>query len=259
MRLPVLLFLISALSGLASASVAEAPGRSLRPVARPLTAPADPTLPEARAERAIVALSPLAVARSQRPSRRPAAIERRAEDARLARLRGQVCGDPDIQGEEIGRVSGAGDCGVDGAVRVRSILGVRLSQRAVMDCTTARALKTWMARGAIPAVGGEGGGIAELRVMAHYACRGRNNQQGARLSEHAFGRAVDVGGMTLRDGSEISVLRGWGTGDDGAQLRQMHRAACGTFGTVLGPDANAYHRDHFHFDTARYRSGSYCR
>ncbi|RYG91842.1 extensin family protein [Loktanella sp. IMCC34160] len=259
MRLTSVLVLLAAIAVSAAPVWADAPGRSLRPVARPLTAPADPTLPEARAERAIVALSPLAVARSYRPARRPTAIERRAEEARLARLRGQVCGDPDIQGEEIGTVSGAGACGVEGAVRVRSILGVRLSQRAVMDCTTARALKTWVARGAIPAVGNEGGGIAQLQVMGHYACRGRNNQQGARLSEHAFGRAVDVGGMTLRDGSQISVLRGWGTGDDGAQLRQMHRAACGTFGTVLGPEANAYHRDHFHFDTARYRSGSYCR
>jgi len=28
---------------------------------------------------------------------------------------------------------------------------------------------------------------------------------------------------------------------------------------VLGPEAARYHQDHFHFDTARYRSGSYCR
>jgi len=30
-------------------------------------------------------------------------------------------------------------------------------------------------------------------------------------------------------------------------------------GTVLGPEANRFHRDHFHFDTAEYRSGPYCR
>jgi hypothetical protein len=39
----------------------------------------------------------------------------------------------------------------------------------------------------------------------------------------------------------------------------MHKAACGPFGTVLGPNSNRFHQDHFHFDTARYRSGSYCR
>jgi len=39
----------------------------------------------------------------------------------------------------------------------------------------------------------------------------------------------------------------------------MHRAACGPFGTVLGPNADRFHQDHFHFDTARHRSGPYCR
>ena len=55
-----------------------------------------------------------------------------------------------------------------------------------------------------------------------------------------------------------------GTGDlslvERQMLRNLHRAACGPFGTVLGPNANAAHRDHYHFDTARYRSGTaYCR
>ena len=33
-------------------------------------------------------------------------------------------------------------------------------------------------------------------------------------------------------------------------LRGVHRAACRTFGTVLGPEANAYHNNHFHLDMA---------
>ena len=45
----------------------------------------------------------------------------------------------------------------------------------------------------------------------------------------------------------------------GKALKKMHKIACGPFGTVLGPNANRFHRDHFHFDTARYRSGSYCK
>ncbi|MEM1302950.1 MAG: extensin family protein, partial [Pseudomonadota bacterium] len=63
----------------------------------------------------------------------------------------------------------------------------------------------------------------------------------------------------LQDGTEISLLRDWGRGANGTALRQMWQAACGPFGTVLGPEADAFHKDHFHFDTARYRSGSYCR
>ena len=203
--------------------------------------------------------SPYAVMVSLRPALRPASVEAVANERRLARLRGQVCGDVAIQGGSLGRVEGPGACGVSDAVRVRSVSGVTLHPAATMDCRTAAALKTWVNRGAIPAVGSEGGGIASLRVVSHYACRNRNNAANGRLSEHANGRAIDIAGIGLQDGSEITVLSGWGTSDDGAQLRQMWRAACGPFGTVLGPEANRFHADHFHFDTARYRSGSYCR
>jgi hypothetical protein len=142
---------------------------------------------------------------------------------------------------------------------VREVAGVTLQPQATMDCRTASALKSWVARGAKPAVGQMGGGIRSLRVVSHYACRFRNSASSGRLSEHAFGRAVDIAGIGLRSGQEITVLTDWGRGDEGRALRSMWRAACGPFGTVLGPEANRFHRDHFHFDTARYRSGSYCR
>ncbi|HET6390837.1 extensin family protein [Hyphomicrobium sp.] len=37
-------------------------------------------------------------------------------------------------------------------------------------------------------------------------------------------------------------------------LRQAHEDACGIFGTVLGPDANAAHHDHFHLDMKERRT-----
>ena len=240
-----------------------APPPIMRPVARPHERPAMAhgahTKAEARAERGMFAISPYAVLGSLRPAKRPGSIERAATERRLARLRGQVCNDIAIQGQSLGRVEGPGACGVSNAVRVRSVAGVALRPAATMDCRTAAALKRWINRGAIPAVGNEGGGIASLRVVSHYACRNRNNAANGRLSEHANGRAIDIAGIGLQDGSEITVLSGWGSSGDGRQLRQMWRAACGPFGTVLGPEANRFHLDHFHFDTARYRSGSYCR
>lgn len=43
-----------------------------------------------------------------------------------------------------------------------------------------------------------------------------------------------------------------------AFLRRLHKGACGTFGTVLGPEANEAHRNHFHFDLAPRRRSSFC-
>ena len=39
-------------------------------------------------------------------------------------------------------------------------------------------------------------------------------------------------------------------------LRAVHAAGCRRFGIVLGSDADAFHRDHLHFDMGQ---GPYCR
>lgn len=183
---------------------------------------------------------------------------RARDDVPVLPVEGSVCGDVSLRGEVLGVVEGAGACGIEGAVLLREASGVVLSTPARMTCDTARALKSWIDTGARPAVGDTGGGIASLRVVAEYSCRSRNNQSGARLSEHSFGRAIDIAGIGLADGTEMTVLTDW-NGRYARQLRAMWAAACGPFGTVLGPEADRFHRDHFHFDTAAYRSGSYCR
>lgn len=193
---------------------------------------------------------------SQRPTTRPPAVTRAAEQHAAALRRGQVCGDPAIQGETVGRVNGRGRCGIENAVRVRSVAGITLQPAATIDCPTATALKRWITTGALPATNGQ---ATSLRVVSHYACRNRNASSTGRLSEHAFGKAIDIAGIGLKSGREISVLTGWTSSRDRDALRTMWRAACGPFGTVLGPNANRFHRDHFHFDTASYRSGPYCR
>lgn len=232
---------------------------SARPYLRPELARGAATMPQLRAEQNLFAFSPTAPIDSLRPNLRPAAFVQRAEEQRQAVVRGQVCGNPQIQGKVIGQVNGRGACGIEQAVEVRSVSGVALSPAATVDCKTAGALNTWVRNTARPAVGDIGGGISRLRVVSHYSCRNRNSAASGRLSEHAFGRAIDIAGIGTKSGREITVLTDWGRGSAGQALRQMWRGACGPFGTVLGPDANRFHRDHFHFDTARYRSGSYCR
>jgi hypothetical protein len=41
-------------------------------------------------------------------------------------------------------------------------------------------------------------------------------------------------------------------------LRELHAGACGVFGTVLGPEANAAHRNHFHFDLTPRKRKAFC-
>src|SRR5262249_47288469 len=41
-------------------------------------------------------------------------------------------------------------------------------------------------------------------------------------------------------------------------LRRLHQGACSVFGTVLGPEANDAHRDHFHFDMKERRHSAIC-
>lgn len=181
-------------------------------------------------------------------------------DDEVSRAGGGLCGDPGLVGTVSGHLPDPVEgCGVERAVRIESVHGVRLSQPATLDCPTARTLSDWVDRSARPEVGRMGGGLAGLRVPAHYACRTRNHQAGARISEHGKGRAIDIAALQLRDGSEISVLEHWDKGQKGRILRRLHRAACGPFGTVLGPESDRHHRDHFHFDTARHRGGPYCR
>lgn len=163
-----------------------------------------------------------------------------------------------IVAEKLGNVPGPGACGVPDAYRVTSVAGVRLSQPATLSRTTLDRLDVWLRTQAIPTIGNRGGGLVGITVPAHYACRTRNNRRGARLSEHAKGNAIDISAFVMADGSRLTVLGDW-NGRNSNVMRRLHASACGSFGTVLGPNSDRFHQDHFHFDVASYRSGPYCR
>jgi hypothetical protein len=55
------------------------------------------------------------------------------------------------------------------------------------------------------------------------------------------------------------VLTHWDAGDERAQfLRDIHDGGCKVFGTVLGPEANEAHKNHFHVDMAKRRRSAVC-
>lgn len=172
-----------------------------------------------------------------------------------------LCKDPRLVGEPVFDLEpGTGACGIHNPVSIREIAGVSLSRPARLNCTTARRVADWLTGVADPAARANlGSGIKKIWVMASYACRTRNNRPGGKLSEHARGRAIDIGGVWLGDGRQITVARHWGGGKTGAFLRESHARACGLFQTVLGPKADRHHRDHFHFDTSARGGDPYCR
>ena len=173
---------------------------------------------------------------------------------------GPICGTRSIIGiaQEPVRSSKSRLCGIDQPVRVFEVSGVTMAQRPLLNCRAARALNRWVGKSAKPAVARIDERLEGLRVVAHYACRPRNSQRGARISEHGKGNAIDIAGFRLASGGEISVLKDWGAGARGRALSEMRRGACGPFGVVLGPGSDRFHRDHFHVDVSNL-GRPYCR
>ncbi|WP_342773728.1 extensin family protein [Qipengyuania marisflavi] len=100
-----------------------------------------------------------------------------------------------------------------------------------------------------------GSPLARIETMGSYSCR--NVAGTGRMSAHSRAEAIDVAGFVLADGRRISVLGNWNASAEEREfLRTIHQSACKRFGTVLGPEYNAAHRDHFHLE---YGGGSFCR
>ena len=103
------------------------------------------------------------------------------------------------------------------------------------------------------ALGHFGSRVARIEHFGSFACRNVYHRASGRRSQHATASAFDIAAFRLDDGTEANVLRHWDDEDAPARaafLRDVHGAACGYFGTVLGPDYNQPHANHFHVDTS---------
>ena len=189
----------------------------------------------------------------------------------------------------------SGDCGTLGAVTVRSVGGVdpvAVSPASPLTCPMVVSLHDWVELGLQPIARALlGVPIASLTGVATYQCRDRVGSTVSLRSEHAVANAIDITAFVTTDGRTVDVKAHWGaTNRDGSPpptlkaaaadpkgkrrsndrgaakseiadedaksfLKAVHRAACRNFTTVLGPEANEAHRDHFHFDLAQRRSG----
>jgi hypothetical protein len=143
--------------------------------------------------------------------------------------------------------------------RYAGVIGpVEVKPTATLACPIVSALDKWIVNSIQPAaMRWFGQPVTEIRQISAYSCRGMNGQAGARISEHAFGNALDISSFTLADGRRITVKNGWrGTPEEQGFLRDVQGAACEQFTTVLAPGSNRFHYDHIHVDLMRRTSGN---
>jgi hypothetical protein len=152
-------------------------------------------------------------------------------------------------------LGGPSVCGAEQPFEMTAADGgrVRLQPAALLRCPMIPQVDRWVATVIEPAARKTYGvSVAEITIAASYACRPMNNVAGGNLSEHGHANALDVSGFTLTDGTRITVKRGWhGDWRERAFLREVHDGACAEFTTVLSPDYDSNHHDHFHVDLAR--------
>jgi len=183
------------------------------------------------------------------PPPRPA--EMPAEEA-ACRVRLKELG---VAFEERPQLADAAGCSVPWPVAVTALSkDVALAPEAVMNCATAaRAAEFARDHIAPKASAILGSQLISIRQDSAYVCRPRHGS--AKLSEHAFGNALDIGAFTLKDGRTVEVGKA-SKRAEGEFMLAVRLAACGPFTTVLGPGSDPDHASHFHFDLAARRKGS---
>ncbi|QUL38211.1 extensin family protein [Erythrobacter sp. JK5] len=152
-------------------------------------------------------------------------------------------------------------CSTLGTVQLSALAGdasrFGISNIGPVTCRAATTFNGWLRFGVDRAAREIlGSPLARVETMGSYACR--NVAGSERRSAHARAEAIDVSAFVLENGRRIALAEDWDNGSAAERefLRVVHRSACKRFGTVLGPEYNAAHRDHFHLEES---SGQFCR
>jgi hypothetical protein len=178
-------------------------------------------------------------------------------DPRLSALRfdsdlcREVLKEPHIDATPIPDRVSDNNCGWVNAVRFTRSGGAKIGANP-LTCEMAAALTLWVEHEVQPLAREMfGQEVVRLGDMGTYDCRnivGNPLWKGVR-SQHAAANAIDISGFTFADGRSITLLKDWsGKGKDSEFLREAHRRSCRYFRVALGPEFNAAHKNHFHFD-----------
>ena len=165
--------------------------------------------------------------------------------------------------EEAPAVKEGETCGIDRPVVLKALAGgVAVEPAATVRCETALQLARWMEKAVKPSIEAAmpGETVSGLSQASAYICRNRNGAAEGKVSEHAFGNAIDIAGFTLKSGKTITIRPADRDATlEGALQRAITEAACLYFTTVLDPGSDAAHQNHLHLDVKARRGGyRYC-
>jgi hypothetical protein len=149
-------------------------------------------------------------------------------------------------------------CSIPYPITIKSLgTSIAILQATELNCQMAEAAARFAADVVQPAAKAEFGvEVKSIDQASAYVCRPRHGTR--KLSEHAFGNALDIASFTLSDGKKIEIGPSPPEGD-ARFLDKLRKAACGPFKTVLGPGADADHSLHFHLDLEpRKHGGTFC-
>ncbi len=132
-----------------------------------------------------------------------------------------------------------------GPLAFHAIEATRWQEELVMSCRLATRLRDFTKEFLIPnSVAIFGAAPKAVLHKGSYRCQNED----ARPGGHGFGDAVDFAGIELPGGRGITVKAHFASpGPEGQYLRLIARAACHSFGTVLGPRFHPTYADHLHF------------
>jgi hypothetical protein len=142
-----------------------------------------------------------------------------------------------------------GLCGATHPLRVLALPdGIEIPP-ATLVCAAAEALARWTREVvAVEATRHLEAQPTRIAIGTSYQCRTQNHRAGAKLSEHAFANAIDIGGFEFKGRKAVTVDFHAPDTPESLFLQAVRTQACTYFTTVLGPGSDAAHANHLHLD-----------
>lgn len=232
---------------------APVPTPTPAPASAPESKPDEKPEPKNEAQPAVIVPSEKPTPPEQAEPKQPEPAKP-APDERVYQVACPALISGDVEGKLLSPIEDGAQCGVHSPLSLTAIgkdEPLKLANPVKTNCAMAVTLAQWSndVKNAAQDIYGKDIKITQIGTGSDYQCRKVNGASTGRVSEHAFGNALDIMSFTFSDGSKTELESGWNGADkEKAFWRAVHGASCKLFMTVIGPDGDAAHRTNMHLD-----------